>query len=665
MEEKVESLHATLLDHRVGGCEPGPGAASLLCGEAATQQRIEEVVRSAIRNAGLAGAELVLVFVGHGMTRGGIPKLFLMAGDSRRDEPTTDVDVGELLTQALDTQGVQGVIALVDTCHAGGATPDIAALGTGIRRGAVNLALLMSVGVDEGAHGLAFTHGLTQVLRDGVPGAGSRLSAEDVRDAVNQAMNISARVLGANGDPFAGRLWLARNNRYAQGGEPLGPVGAEDLRGALVSLDEGLLPNTVAGPADLTDLRQKLQALASTRTAGPDDIAYALRVVDGLLDASRTAGLLRSWPGSALTSERLRRAVSAAGGTASSCREAGGGELLRDCVESLRLRAPRVGCSRLAPLAAFIAVLAREDGLDADNPSIARWAKEADATIELNDAFEQLAKQQTGSRLRLVVSLHAALADDWPESLLAWLLDDGRPVAHREFVCVPSQHGVEQQLGTVLKWAYGQARPIGACLKRVEIAASSTLLLRWRPEETNLGVRLGVLHDVGLRWSDRLSVPAHLWWINSVARDQLEAIRRGNGGGTPVDWLGRSEAGDVDELTRRVLDGAHARALALSHLPNRMEDSMPLLLALAPILLWPGQEGELTEAARASVERDWHKLPNEFSAAYRSTWQQRTERECTEGPAPLARLRSVWHDTDWLDFCDWFETGTTDGENAL
>ncbi|MFG3053052.1 hypothetical protein ACGFZP_19165 [Kitasatospora sp. NPDC048239] len=666
LEERAESLHATLLDHRVGGCVPVPGAASLLYGQSVTQAQIEEAVRGAARRAGAAGAELVLAFIGHGMTHGGIPKLFMMAGDSHRDEPTTDVDVGELLTQALDTQGVQGVIALVDTCHAGGAIPDIAALGTGIRRGTINLALLMSVGVDEGAHGLAFTQGLTQVLRAGIPGAGRYLSAEDVRDAVNQAMNTSARVVEANGDPFGGRLWLAHNNRYAQGGERLlGQVGTEDLQRALLPLDEGLLPKPVSGSADLADLRKKLQALAPTEAAGPDDIAYALRVVDGLVDASRAAALLRSWPGGALTSERLRRAVSAVGGTALSCQGASGSELLRDCVELLRLRAPRVGDSRVAPLAAFIATLAVEDGLRSDEPALSLWAKEADAVIELNDAFEHLARQQAGSRLRLVVSLHAAVADEWPETLLAWLLDGGRLVEHKEFDCSPTQRGVEQQLAAVLKWAHGHARQVGASLRRVEIAASSTLLLRWRPEETNLGVRLGALHDVGLRWSDRLYLPAHLWWINVAARDQLAAMTAEQGNGTPVDWLGRSEAGNIEELTRRVRDGAHARALALSHLPNRMEESMPLLLALAPIVLWPGHEGELAAAARESVERYWSRLPNEFSAAYRSTWKERAGQECAEGPAALARIRSVWHDTDWLDFCDWFDTRPTDGENAL
>ncbi|MFG2916613.1 hypothetical protein ACGF0D_27465 [Kitasatospora sp. NPDC048298] len=670
LEEAAGSLYAALLDRRVGGCEREAGAASLVCGPSVTQARIEAAVRDAARHAGRVGAELVLAFIGHGTTQGGIPKLFLMAGDSLRDEPTTVVSVGDLLTQALDTQGVQGVIALVDTCHAGGATPDIAALDAGIRRGAVNLSLLMSVGVGEEAYDLAFTRGLNRVLRDGIAGAGSRLSAEDVRDAVNRAMNIGARAVESNGDPFRGRLWLARNSLHARGGEQLlGRIGREDLDSALLPFGEDGEPlsnriSSPTDPADLAHLQQRLRDLARSGAANPDDVTYAERVLDGLRDAARAAELLKSWPGAPLTSERLRRAVSTVDGAPAGARGNSGGELLRDCVEFLRLRAPVIGASRLAPLAAFVAALAAEDGLDAGHPALRTWAKDTGAVVELNDAFEWLAGQEAESRLRLVVSLHAALADEWPDTLPAWLLDTGRLVAHEEFPCSPTQRGVEEQLASVLRWAYRLARPIGADLRRIEIAVPSPLLLRWRPEETNLGFRLGARHDVVLRWSDRLCLPEHLWWINTHARDQLTAMKAGRGDGAPVDWLGKPEAGSTEELARKLADGAYGRALALSHLPDRIEQFMPLLLAHAPIVLWPKYEGELAAAARESVERHWDKLPKEFSVAYRKTWQQGTGQDHAEGTAALARMRSVWHDTDWLDFCDWFETRTTDGENA-
>ncbi|MEU3992011.1 hypothetical protein AB0F24_27270 [Streptomyces platensis] len=668
LEEVADSLHTTLRDHWVGGCEDAsPGMNSLLYGPSVVQAQIEKAVRDAAQRAGQAQAVLVLAFVGHGTTLGNVPRLFLMAGDSRSDEPTTVVNVGELLTQALDTQGVQGVIALVDTCHAGGATPDIASLDAGVRQGATRLSLLMSVGVSENAYGLAFTRGLVRVLRHGISGAGELLSSEDVRRAVNEATNTGARLVVADGDPVGRHPWLARNVRHRQGGGTLlGPVGEEDLRWALLPLGEEVSPLPISTPADLEDLRQRLHSRRQGGVGSTDVVTLALRVIDGLVDSIRTIDLLLSWPGNRLTTSRLKRAGRAAGGSTVYSPDAIGSDLLRACVESLRLRAPRVGGSNTAPLATFIATLAMEDGLGPDTPELSAWARAVGAVVELNDSFAALTEQVEASRLRLVVSLHAALADEWPETLLAWLLDHGEQVARAEFPCTPTQSGVEQQLAKVLKWASRQATQAGAQLKRIEIAAPSSLLVRWRPEETNLGVRLGVRHEVVLRWSDRLCPPDHLFWINDYARERLTAMKADCGNGAPVDWLGQHEISHLEELTKRLQNGAYEGALALSHRPNRLEEFMQHLLAYAPIVLWPESEGDLPMASRESVERYWDQLPGEFSVAYRHTWQEHAgQGDPAEGRANLARLRSVWHDTEWLDFCDWFETRSTDGENTV
>ncbi|MEU5677027.1 caspase family protein [Streptomyces rochei] len=660
----AESLHAALLDRRVGGCAHAPhGIDSFLTGASVTQEQIEKAVRTAAERAGRAEAVLVLAFVGHGTTLGGAPRLFLMASDSRTDTRTTVVNVSDLLAQALDTQGIQGVIAVVDTCHAGGATPDIAALDAGVRKGATRLSLLMSVGVEEDAYGLAFTRGLVRVLRDGVSGAGEYLSAEDVRQAVNAMANTGARVVVADGNPFGAHPWIARNAQYALRGRALlGPVGRQDLTWALEPLGMDVPPASCA--AGLERLRRNLDALVNDGAYSIADMTCAVRVTEGLLDALRTTELLLAWPGAPLTSDRIRRAAAAVGG-ATCPAGVGGGELVRDCVEFLRLRAPRALGSSTAPLARLVAALAVEDGLGPDAPQLSAWAGETGAVLELNDAFAALAERIAEDRLRLVVSLHAAVADEWPETLMAWLLDQGEHVAHEEFPCSPTQSGVEQQLKTVLRWATRRAKQAGSKLKRVEIAASAPLLVRWRPEETDLGLRLGVMHDVVLRWSDRLSPPAHLYWINDYARERLAAIAADNGSGAPLDWLGKQETRQPEELARRLQNGFYERALALSHRPHRLDELLERLLAYTPIVLWPEGEGELPDAARDSVERYWHRLPGEFSAAYRHTWRQGAQaRDTAEDWADLARLRSAWLDTEWLDFCDWFETRWTDGDDT-
>ncbi|MEW1774415.1 hypothetical protein [Streptomyces sp. NPDC086777] len=667
LEEVAGALHGALADGSVGGCVSAlPAEPSLLCGPDVGQARMEKAVRTAAERAGRAEATLVLAFLGHGTTPGDTPRLCFMAGDSRADAPTTVVDVAGLLTEAVDTPGVQGVVALIDTCHAGGAVPDVMRLGAGIRRGATMLSLVTSVSVAEEAYGLAFTRGLVRVLREGVADAGEFLTAHAVRDAVNATAGTGAQVMTVNGDAFGQHPWVARNARHARAGGPLfGTAGEEALRWALEPLGALVPEFPLESPQDLEMLRESLSVLA--KGTGAKSHAPALlaagRVADGLADAHRTTELLLRWPGGPLTSVRIRRAFSTAAGGVVPAPRTGGGDLLRDCVELLRLRVPRAGGSRTAPLAAFVAALAVEDELTAQRPELAAWAAALQAVVELNDAFAALTERTAEGRLRLVVSLHAAVADDWPESLLVWLLDRDTPVQRGEFPCGPGQQGVEEALGTVLAWAARSARQTGLRLRHVDIAAPAALLACWHPEETRVGRRLGALYNVVLRWSDRLCPPAHAFWINDYARDRLDAM--GKGEGTPLDWLGREETGRADDLADRLENGPYERALALAHRPDRLEDFLPALLAYAPIVLWPRRPGELPAASRTSVERHWDLLPGELSAAYRSAWKQHPDGSGpTSAHADLAQVRSVWLDAGWLDFCDWFDTRSGEGESS-
>lgn len=283
--------------------------------------------------------------------------------------------------------------------------------------------------------------------------------------------------------------------------------------------------------------------------------------------------------------------------------------------------------------------------------------------VELSDAFEALRERGSTTRLRLIVSLHAAVADEWPESLDAWLLDGGEVHAHEEFDCVPDQDGIEQRLAAVLRWASLRARGIGVRLRRVEIAASAALLLRWRPEETDFGELMGVAYDVVLRWSERLCPPDHLWWINDRARVKLAAMSACAAGTAPVDWLGEPETGEAQELRRLLRNNTYRRAVALAHRPPRFEQVMEVLLAYAPIVLWPCADDGAPERFRDTLDKFWHLLPAEFCEAYRHSWVQRPP-TTPDGREQLARWRTVWHDIEWLDFCDRFEQFTTEEENS-
>ncbi|GAA5037894.1 hypothetical protein GCM10023335_86520 [Streptomyces siamensis] len=674
LDDVARALHGVLTDRRRGMCAKGSVTEpSLLYGPSASQAGIEAAVRGAAERAGREGAVLVLALIGHGSTAGQNSSLYLMATDSRADEIATAVNVGELLNQVLETPGLPGVLALVDACHAGGAIPDLRSVDGGVRQGAARLSMLMSVGAAQTAYKMAFSRAAVQVLDEGVSGAGEFLHPRTLLDAVrNLAPEQDARRVEYDGVQPGGRLWLSRNVAHpARPGPLLGPLAGEALEHALVPVGPvAALRAPVADAEALERLRTVLRE--ETISAGTVESAWALRVVDGLLDGLRTIDLLSAWPGRPLTSQRLRRALwSAAGRCTARLPDSSGSELLRDAVEYLRLRAPRVEeldrpGSRTAPLAAFVATLAAEDDIAEADPRLIAWARDVGAEVELGDAFEAMRRRGSEMRLRLVVVMHSAVADEWPETLEAWLLDRGEKYAQAEFECRPARADVEKCLAGVVRWASLQAQRVGVRLRRVEIAASASLLLRWRPEEAYFGERLGVAHDVVLRWSERLCPPDHLWWINERARDKLEVMSKYESGRAPVDWLGEHETsqGQEAQLGERLGNGVYGRAIALEHRPQRLVQVMEVLLAYAPIVFWPESEGCLPRAFQDSLDKFWHLLPAEFSEAYRRHWGQWTQADM-DGREHLARWRTVWHDTEWLDFCDWFgQFNTARGNSA-
>ncbi|WOI61346.1 vWA-MoxR associated conflict system protein [Streptomyces fradiae] len=664
LEDAAGALHDTLTAPWAGGCEKDPpGRASLLCGGTVTRADVEAAVRAAALAAADAGAVLVVALLGHGMASG--TGLHFMAGDSRAESPLTAVDVGALLAQALDTQGLAGVIAIVDTCHAGNAVPDLKSVAGGIRQGDTRLSLLMGSGAAEEAYGLRFSRTLVKVLREGLASAGETLAPDTVVEAVRgDGGTVGQTILRTefDGSRFApGPLWLARNARHpAAAGSLLGPVGAQELARAVRAVDESLLPASVTSAPDVAKVRDGLAAAPWSPAR-----QWALDVVDALDTAARTAGLLGSWPGTPLTSSVLRRTFTAAcPGPVESPPASSGTDLLRDAVEYLLLRAPLAGRRRVAPLVDFVALLAHETGVGPQTPELRGWATGIGALIDLNDAFDRLADRRRDMRLRLVVSLHAAVGDEWPESLEAWLLDDGEVRDREEFACSPDRAGVERQLGAALRWASRLAARMDVPLRRVEVAAPAPLLVQWRPEETDFGMRLGAEHDVVLRWSDRIRPPEHLWWINDHARRTLSALESGPGG-TRLEWLGESDTRQVRELRERLLGGPRTRAVALERRPAHLRDMLETLLASSPIVLWPDDEAHrVPDEARRYLDAHWHLLPGEFCRAYRDGWTGPADRSGGgPGRGHLARLRTVWDDAEWLEFCRWFEQYATDGES--
>ncbi|MFH9818559.1 hypothetical protein [Streptomyces sp. NPDC017230] len=658
LEGAAQTLAEVLQQEHLGHCSPAlADDGALLYGAAVTQTRIETAVRTAARRAGDVGATLILAFLGHGMAPQGRPELYMMGADAQPDVLGSAVNVGHLLVQAAEQPGVNGVIGLVDTCHAAGAVPDVKALVAGVRGGRTRLSLLMASGAEQEAYDLVFTRELTKLLRQGIPGAGEHSEVSALRDKLRHTVLGQDIVsLEHDGDHFAAHdLWLAHNPRGigADGPGP-GMLGAEDLRSALDAI--GL---AVAWPEpwslhELDRARYDIQTIKESGVgAGPPALVHrAIHVVDGLRICLVTQSFLTSWIDSKLTTQRLRRALPMLPADAYALvPDATGTALLRDLLELLVLRAPRVGDSRTALLTRFVVALGSDAGLDLCSPGVTAWADACGARIELNDAQEELLRGQTARRLRLVVSLHATVADDWPESLSLWLLDGGTVCERAEVACAPTQTAVEAKLAQAVAWARKHARPRQAPLRHVDVAVPTSLLLRWRPEETDFGVRLGVNHDVVVRWSMRLNPPAHLWWINDHARAGLEQMST-CAAKAPVDWLAEQDAAQAADLAEQLRTGRYTRAVAFSHRPAHLKQAMELLLAYVPVLLWPDSDRHFSPTEQALLDMVWDRLPAELAQAYRRRWQGSSVQPSDR----IADLRTVWHDLEWLDFCSWFDT---------
>ena len=351
------------------------------------------------------------------------------------------------------------------------------------------------------------------------------------------------------GAPVGQPPWLARNARHLdRTGSVLRPGGAEELEQALAPLGARPPGDALTGAG-----RRGAAARRTARDSGgqrsPTELGWALRVADGLLDGLRTVDLLRLAGAAADLRAAAARPVMAGGRAGAQLPDTEGSDLLRDAVEYLRLRVPLVGETRTGTAGDLRRRLAVEDRLARPAPELTAWAQVRGCRRRAQRRLRgQLAGAVAGSRLRLVVSLHAAVADEWPETLGGLAAGPRRDVRTQgvRLHARPDGRRTAAGRGAPVGYLAGQGDR-GARLQRVEIAASAALLVRWRPEETEFGVRLGVAHDVVLRWSERLCPPDHLWWINERAREKLAGNgRRGTQPAPP--WTGSGRTGDRAEL---------------------------------------------------------------------------------------------------------------------
>jgi hypothetical protein len=660
LERAATELYEVLLDTTMGDCQPGvPDADSLLYGEL-TDDQIRNAVEKATDHAARHEATLVLAFLGHGFTPGNNPTLYLMAKDSTEENRDHAVNVRELLVNAVDRQGINGVIGIIDTCTAAAVLPSGADLATGTRGGKTRCQLLLAAGHGQEAYDLRLATSLVDLLRVGIERKGEVLTVFDVRHRLRQVVtgqNVAS--FGYDGDPNdPADLWLARNrqHRSTESAAVIGSQAITVLRDAFRPL--GLEDGTQV--QEVTDLQRLEDGLRSKPSS--ERQALALEVVTCLIVAARTKAFLRNEMRRSLNTATLRRAALAAGAMSSTGElDSGPGDLDNeaDLVDHVALMTYPAGKNNRRQMARFVVALALAAGMDVEEPELRRklddWAGSIQATVHLNDAVNDLPARQHRQQLRLIVSLHASLTGDWPKELITSLLYDDEIYRRKDFHCSPNQSdvesdqsGVESALAEAVDWAEEHAGSLGLPLRHVDVAVPTRLLLRWRPEEVTHVKRLGVDYDVLTRWSKRINPDQSMKKLLRHAQKRLEEICSPTAE-APVDWLNENDITDLIALNDRLIEGRYTRALGIGIDPGRNEDLMELLLAHSPILLWPQTATGFAVDKRSYLDACWTRMPAELFAAYRLRWRG------GESVNDIADLRAVWDDHDWLNYCRHFQ----------
>lgn len=399
----------------------------------------------------------------------------------------------------------------------------------------------------------------------------------------------------------------------------LGRLGVAALRRWLVE------------PPERCDLDALTALRASIEDANIDANLVKLR------SALEATVFVRTWMPEALTTPRLRAALTIVG--LEVARDVPYDDM--DYLTHVALHHPvkDENCGRA--LVSFVIAVALDAGLDCRAAAFDRWAHSLVDPVTVNDLRDEVRQCRESEKRRLLVSLHGSPTGNWPESVAAWLLDGDEVRAATVEPCEPNQVSAELAIGRLLDWAADLLGDAAKRLRRIDVAVPTALLPRWRPEDTKAGRRLGLDHDVIVRWSERLNPPAHIGFALRVATTRWAEIEKHGG----VNWLEGRDTTDLSELLEHLENGVYPGGMGLRFTPNDREQLLELLLSFSPVLLWPDQETSSWDDIEYELRAQWTSLPYALAAAYRRSWPPRRE------TSPLSGVRAVWDDHDWLSFC--------------
>ncbi|MFL6111989.1 MAG: hypothetical protein ACJ786_11645 [Catenulispora sp.] len=663
-------LETALLDPDGGGCDPGlPDGTALLSGDIGLAEA-EAALRDAIAYAADRGATLVLGFLGHGFVPGNTSRLHYMTAESCEDVESTALNVQAFVTAAVGQIGVAGVIVLADTCHAAGAAPPTADVVAGTRLGQVSLSMIMASAAGAEAYGLHVSASLVRFIRWGSPRLPEKVTVADAAEFLRgEVHGQDIAVYQYGGDHrTTGADWLARNPAH-NSGDSVGVIGRDAVTEVMAGLGEhSTLARYAARPARL---RAELDGLPVGL-----HVDRAVRISEILRATGLTVDFLRSRVPDAIGPGPLREALSAVANWRGRRRPMRGAPQLAtevDFVEFLAFLDATLAEPYQVGLARFVVALTDAAGVGPKDPDLLAWAADISARVEVNAALAVIRETRERRRTRLVVGLRGTSGEgQWPESVEAWLLCDRGLVGRGRFnvVGAPDQRSVERLISEAVDWA--EEHPAtGGPLERIDIAASAWMLLTWRPEDVRHVRLLGLDYDVVSRWSDLLgpdtpAVPSRATASGIASPNhtteraagrlrrhkrrllaELVAARDSDGA---LGWLSAGQMADPDAVERGLVDGSYGPAVGLTEHPGDRVQLLEALLSYSPAVIWPHPDrGESRSVAGAESPMDavaarWLLLPAAFRHAYRRIGD------------PLATLRAVWDDEEWLDFCQNFDT---------
>lgn len=648
LESAARDLHSVLTDPDLGGAEPTDDSLLL---DPQSPEDVRRAVYAAATRAQQDGAVLIVALLGHGFTA---PALRFMVRGSLLASSASALDVPGLLGEVANE--AEGVIALVDTCHAGAAPPSPDTLANGVRDGQVRLAVVMAAASSQDAYGMNLSLALAAVLRRGLENRGAHLLVDD-----ELMSSVRAEVSNRGGGQSIGRsvfdqydfaespLWLAHNARASYGtSSEIGPVAAR------------LLDESTEGWPNRPTRWSNASLTAFLSSGGLDQPpAQRIRVEEikaELQECKRTVKVLKEHLPEAMRTAVLRKAARRAGFPARLVSD----PQLRDLVEYAVLEGSPYMRTTHSSLGRLVAALLVEADITAP-VELDDWIGGHRDVVSFKDAHKEFQQTDHSARTRLVLGIPSIAgrqrsggegAPEWPRRLHAWVLQEGETLGSNDFDA-PSRD--EAGMSTVIKAAIRWARsclPTGERLQHIDIAACGRALAQWHPEEARTGLqKLGIAHRVTLRWNSSIVRDEYAEWdafeLNNLAEEVLDALEAGN---AELSWLGPADMADLDRLADR-LASEPGRPRALEERPVGCDATLTALAAFTPILIWPEGADAAPGQFRAVVDRMWNKIQDE------QEWHaSRVTKPADGGSDSLRRVRRVWHDRQWLAFCRLFET---------